>query len=104
MAEKDEEKAVNFADDLSQSSASASGSMSHSDGTIDTSSMSTSSPKKDGTTPTEIMAALFFSRMVVAVSLVVLTIAAGVTAFFVSHNTQEEFLESQVSVNAFTYY
>jgi hypothetical protein len=93
MAEQDKQ-AVNFADDLSQSSA-GSGSLSASTSNMD--STTTSVTKKDGTTPLEQMQALAKSRIVVSVSLIILIIVAGITTFFMTSNTQEEYLDSQVS-------
>ena len=86
---KDDDKAVNLADDLSQSDAD---SLSQSLGETTT---STQRNKTDGTH--EQMRALFRSRVAVGFLLVVLTTAAGLTTFFVSRKTQEGNLESRVS-------
>lgn len=90
---KDEEKAVAFADDLSQSSASG-----MSQDNLTTASAEGCTTKKDGSTPTEQMQALYTSRIVVAVFLVIVATAAGVTTFFVSTKNQKDFFESQVSI------
>ncbi len=88
--QRQEDKAVNLADDLSQSSGA---SLSHdskeaSDNVI---------VKKGGTTPTEQMQALFMSRLIVGFLLAIVAISAGATAFFVATRTQEEYLDNQVS-------